>query len=456
MDQDPNQDPSNIGDAGDNTSNVAPEEPSQNQNIAQDNSYQPVEATVDSAVSPTPDSKSDKKTDQDTKSSRVPIIVLSILAVIILILGCLGIWFFGFYNNPDKVALDAVSNLLSAPNVSMNGGIVVFPLDDDAPSPRLILNLDTSSNHLPNSTTASLFVALDEDRTINLSLGTVQLADGVIYLQISKVMETIDNLNLSTSELAELEDVLAILETIDNEWWRISIPELVDSFELDQDLSSGIKEIYACVVDVTNADLTDELALLYRRMPFVNVVEVSEISAYAANNEVDIEVSTYRPATGYGLYEVSLNKDNLAHFINALPETSTAESFYDCYNSAIDKYPTMFMPEHLSATDFDELDASDITIDKDLHLYMEVSKFGHQIRSLHLYYEEDSFVASGGVSLKYDDVIVSPPNSYRPITDLIDEIIESIFGVLPDYEINTDPDDCVIDGTCYYNYGELI
>lgn len=451
MDQDPNQDPSNVGDAGDNAQNIAPQEPSQNQNTDQ-NTQSDTPQPETPSVPPSKSSKVATTPDQCyQKTSHVPIIVLSILAAIILILGCVGIWFFGFYSSPDKVAFDAVTNLMSASNVSVQGDLAVLPLGDGIPSPRLWLSLDSSSNHLPNSTTASLSVSLDNNRSVELDLGLVQLSDGVIYLQVSKVMEAINNLGLSEDDYAELEEILGLLEVIDNEWWRISVPEIVDSLELGDSQANGFKEIYTCTVNALNADLGDELAILYRKLPFIKVVEIDEFDTFTINHDsVESKISAYHPQSGNGLYEISLNKANLAGFINALPETDVAESFFDCYNGVVDKYPSQFGSSNIDATDFDEIDASDIDIDDDLCLYLEISRFSHQVQTIHFYYEENSYVTVGAFDLRYEDITVNAPNNYRPITDLIDEIIEFIVGTIPYDYYDDDLESCTLSDTCHY------
>lgn len=492
MDQDPNQDPSKIGDAGDNSSDIAPKEPTQNQNPAQETIVtetttetvaetasmpeEPSEVVVaetitesvsepapeavpvtapqpvtENAAKPASDSTSElDASEPNPKPSRVPLIVLGILAVIVLILGCVGIWFYGFYNNPDKVALDAVTNLLSASNVTMNGTLTVKPFDSDD-SRHMTLKLGSASNHLPNSTTASLELSLDDGQEINLNLGTVQMSDGVIYLQISKIMETIDGLGLTVAERAEYEEVFSVLEVIDNEWWRISIPELIDDFEFEDEQASGLKELYACTVNVMNEDVSGELTTLYRRQPFVEVKEIAQISANGMPGVMD-----YKPAFGNNLYEISLNESNLANFINALPATETAESFYSCYNNVMDKYAAEGeLPDHISAEDFDEVSASDFSFTDDQHFYMEVSQFGHQIQTLHFHQNDDDFVTSGQLTLGYSAVKVTPPDSYRPITELVDELTDLIMSewtgdLYDDYP----EDDCLYDDTCHFDYDD--
>ena len=147
------------------------------QNLPKSDSVSPQEATSKLETTDVPEAN---KIDQsnnlshNSKNSNHIGMILGIIAVVI-ILGIIGVavWFFGFYSNPDKVAYDAVENLLIAPNVITSGSVVIETDMDDSPLKRLSLELENSSRTLPSSSTARLSLEFTNDLDIDLQVSTV-------------------------------------------------------------------------------------------------------------------------------------------------------------------------------------------------------------------------------------------------------------------------------------------
>lgn len=63
---------------------------------------------------------------------------------------------------------------------------------------------------------------------------------------------------------------------------------------------------------------------------------------------------------------------------------------------------------------------------------IKIPRFGHQIRSItpYFYDDDDNYIGGGTVLLRYEPVMVTAPESYRPITDLFTEITEVVTEML--------------------------
>jgi len=353
----------------------------------------------------------------DKENRRTKAIIGIVIGVFILILGCLAVWFFAFYNNPEKVMFDGIQNVLHAKNIALDGGssILLREADSSDSVESAILNLTSSSSTLPNTTEANLLVTFADDRSLNLQLGSVILTDGVIYLKASGIMESLDGLGLTTKLQTEYEDRYNTLELANDEWWRISVRDAITELTDNPVKSDYFGQIYDCALNAATSDYHNTLAKLYQQHPFTQVSAINQLATSDG-------YTNYQSQPWHNLYEIRLDKAALADFINALPETEIAENFYACYNDAVEQYNPA--AEELSVQDFAELSADEIAIPDELHLYAEISQFGHQIRSLWAYLDNEQYSNTTSVKLKYQDAVVSAPEEYRDATELIQQLPE--------------------------------
>ncbi len=380
----------------------------------------------------------------DKAKRRTQIIIGAIVGALVLLLAGLAIWFFAFYNSPEKAMLDGINNIFRASNVSLNGGgtLMLREGGEDDDIQMVILNLNSSSSKLPNSTDVSLLVTFANEKSINLQLGTVQMTDGVIYLKVSGIMDSLRSMGVEAEVEREMEELFSALETIDGEWWRISVRDILKDVTNDNQISDLYGSLYDCTLDASTRDNSKTLINLYKQNRFIKVKSVKEIDSGDG-------FLSYKPEAWHNLYEISFDTDAFATFINALPETDMAQELYACYNRALAEYDSS--ASQISAEDFPEISADDIDIPKELHLYAEVSQFGHKIRSIWAYTKNREWQNSFAVSLGYQDAAVSAPNEYRDITELFKELpIEDMWSsvTLPSYDDPYDDydwgdDDCV-------------
>lgn len=394
--------------------------------------------------------KRDVRLPGDKAKRRTQIIIAAIVGGIILLLGGLAIWFFAYYNNPEKVMFDSVNNILHAPNVSLNGGgsITLRDAKDnlDGDVEMAILNFNSSSSKLPNATDVSLLVTFTGGKKVNLKLGTVQMSDGVIYLRIDGIIESLRDMGLDPDVQTEIEELFNLLETVDGEWWRISVPDIIKEVSGDDKISKAYGDIYNCYYQALAADHSKLLSSLYKQNKFIQVEPIKEISS--GDGYLD-----YSPQMWHNLYEISIDSNSFANFLNSLPESEIAQELYTCYNNAVEEHDLGYST--MGSEDLAEISADDIEIPKELHLYAEISQFGHKIRSIWAYSEDDEWQNSFAVTLNYQASEISTPDNYRDITELFrSSVLQDIWisGPAPDYCTDDFGNNC-LDGDPYaYDY----
>jgi len=349
----------------------------------------------------------------------------------LLLVGGIGfaIWFFAVYQNPQNIAFDAVNKFLSAPSVQTKGEVSFRTKNDEGNNYiSFSVKLDNKSKTLPNSATADLTISevteagsVVEDHTISIDLGTAIMSDGVIYFQVANLKDALDKV-LTEQTLPENDFSNAIfdmIETVDGEWWRISIPEVVDELDLG---SSGepIKDLYSCVIDASKKDHSGQIAGYYRDHQFINVEKTDEIGGANKGN-------TY--------YKVDLDYDNLAGFLNEMPNSDLTGDVLVCIND----YAEATGGETVSKNDAEKISADDIRkeMPEDLNIYLQISDFSHQLETVSFNSKSDGeYDLTGAFSFTYEPAEVKAPENYRPVSELVEEIVNILSAYItftPDY-----------------------
>lgn len=387
-----------------------------------------------SAKSPKPQKTQAPRNSQKSQNPHRGAKVAAVFIVIlVLLLGGLATWFFAFYNNPEKVTLDAVNRLFTADNVGFEGGFSLWLSDEqkkDSPITGALLSFDSPANHLPMSNTATLQVLFNPEQVqgepkVVIKLKNLIMRDGVLYFQISGLMDSLNTFNYSLEEWSEIESYLPLIESIDNEWWQIDLDDVLANLELPAQQEDGLSELYSCVVTAMNRDTSSEMAKVYDAHRFIQVTPSQTLAPQDGNYDVAVE-------SWHNAYEVTIDKNALAGYINAIPETAAANEFYACFNAVEDEYADV--PLSIGAGDFDEISADDIQLPEDLRIFIEVSTFGHQLNRIYVYQGTSDYYFDGGITVKYQNVSVSAPDEFRPISDLIEEIIELLQQNVPSHE----------------------
>lgn len=370
-------------------------------------------------------------------------LIVGIIVAILLILSGIGvaIWYFAVYQNPENVVLDAIDKLITAKNVSPHGTFHTTIASDNGYSVELAVTVDSSSYRLPSETAVNLMLTVRDasgelatDEAIKVQVGSVQMADGVAYLKLDNLTETLDQVlpniippdncahgETNCVDVNPIEVALyEIADLLDEQWWRISISEILDEVDdLEDWQAETIKDLYACAIDVMNTDNSQEMSLIYRRNRFIDIKELAKRDAYPEGT------------TGYS---VSLNYDALANFLNAAKHSSSTTAFYDCYNAAITKASKHADDYYYDDEDFEEMkisvdDLEDVKVSdlkkylpQDLEIILHIDSWNHLLREAEVEFDIDDQNALVSVGFGYETQEVVAPSDARPITELVEEI----------------------------------
>lgn len=372
------------------------------------------------------------------KPNRKGLVVgLIILAVLMLIAGGLAIWFFVFYNNPTKVAFDALGNLVSAENVNTIGSVRIVPpagVDDSSPLKNIMVNFD-STGALPGAANATLSFDLEfdektegdkeaasaielyglEEGHFEIKLGTVQMTDGVIYLRVAGIMASLEEIGVKEGSpiYESMQEYISLIDLVDDEWWQISVPDIIDSIEPEEQLSEFYKDYYNCALDLVKEDKSAELKQLWSAHPFAELEPISRK-----------EFGQTASGGWNGYYDLKFNTTELASFVNGMVDTTAARNFYACSNAAAQKAGITDDAE-ISAEDIDEADASDFSAldSNNVITRLEISRFGHQLKGLTVNSASTTDTQiSTSLMFTYQPSTIVAPDNYRPISELIDEV----------------------------------
>jgi len=363
------------------------------------------------------------------KKSRKGLVALIVtLLIIILAAAGLAVWYFAFYSKPEKVVFDAIDGFLKQETV-VSEGLVNGEINFGNNKFLITAGLDSKAAGISSESTADLKLSiLDEngellsDYQYELEASSIIMKDGIIYFRIGKLLEAFDALLEESSVSSEdLDtDMLAVYETIeeiDGEWWQVNIPDIIDEVVGDPEEAAASKDFYACLIDVANSES----------------VKKDLIAAYDKNQFLKIEKTTAQG--NLTDYDVSLNYEKLAAFLNMTDDSETARSIENCARK-LDGFT-----EAGNNTDDKPITAADLEADfGNLEaLTLTISNFGHELKGVsYKISNDDEAEFTGGFEFEHPAVTVEAPESYRPVNELVEQIVAMASGL---FEINGELDE---------------
>ena len=359
----------------------------------------------------------------DVRKGRKTSIILGVILSILILIGIgFFVWYFAYYNQPAKVAADAIDDLIQSDDMMLDGGITITPQTVyENGLQQITIDISSSANQAPSTANIDLMLVYQNGSVVKLSLGTIVLRDGVAYIKIAGIMDALEATGADETLRTYAYGIYSMFELIDNEWWQISIPDLIAKLELPADDAKQLNDAYDCVVSTLQEDQSGAAADFYRQNQFIEVERIKDIE-----NTDSFEILSDTKGTGY--YRTTLKYDNLAKFINYLPEAPVAKDVYACINDHIEG-------ADLSASEFDETSADDLKdlLPADSEIVLGISNWQHRLRTVMAKLTYDDYTVEVGLRIDHGAVAIDLPESYRPISDLIDELTEilSLFFVEP-------------------------
>ena len=334
-------------------------------------------------------------------------------------------------NTPENIALSAVASVFAAKQKHFSSTFSLNLKDSKVvgvKSAQLTLDADINTDK-EVSTTAELAVNF-YDTKIKLSLDTVILKDYTVYIKISQLKAAakavLEQYNQSVksgdfsvdysdsddyTSTPPYEDIInQLVGKIDGEWWRISIPELID---VDEKLSAKekveAKKTYGCIVNfLSDAKTKVDYSELYQKHAFIS------LQPYEGDQKFDSEGKAY-------IIQFSSNK--IADFGNALASSFKGLGVKECLpenvlNGGSDD--DVDGDDKLSANDVDEMIRQWPTI----IVTVKNNFFSHEVTGLYSNLKTDSDFYTGTVKLNFSNQVkeVKAPANAQPITKFSEEI----------------------------------
>lgn len=368
------------------------------------------------------------------KKKKIIGIILGVVGLLIIVSAVL--LYFVWWQSPNKMVTDALLSVVTAEKMNNTGTLVI-----EAPSSDVKMTITTkgttNNGALSGDATVKLEVeALDED--VVFDVHGVASDDGVLYVKIDKLRETVDTVidaiikrqtqqyrdqGMTESDIAQVEDVAkqqvssmfsldTLIPKVDGQWIRIASDDLEDNEEA-QCTADVMKDIQK------DKEVTREVMAIYDANRFIQVKD---------------KVDAKDGAPGFRL---TGDRDKAQAFMSEFKKTETAGRLLKCDSTIFDSVD-------------DALKETDSSSNADIDFVIWVDRFSHKLKSLQL--DVTSKEDETKVSATYDFEIgqaneVVVPSDARDFKDIYDDITSSIQD---SYGVNASTDEYYYDD---YDFG---
>lgn len=368
------------------------------------------------------------------KKKKIIGIILGVVGLLIIVSAVL--LYFVWWQSPNKMVTDALLSVVTAEKMNNTGTLVI-----EAPSSDVKMTITTkgTTNNGASSGDATVKLeveALDED--VVFDVHGVASDDGVLYVKIDKLRETVDTVidaiikqqtqqyrdqGMTESDIAQVEDMAkqqvssmfsldTLIPKVDGQWIRIASDDLEDNEEA-QCTADVMKDIQK------DKEVTREVMAIYDANRFIQVKD---------------KVDAKDGAPGFRL---TGDRDKAQAFMSEFKKTETAGRLLKCDSTIFDSVD-------------DALKETDSSSNADIDFVIWVDRFSHKLKSLQL--DVTSKEDETKVSATYDFEIgqaneVVVPSDARDFKDVYDDITSSIQD---SYGVNASTDEYYYDD---YDFG---
>ena len=345
-----------------------------------------------------------------------------------------GAGFAIYKNNPDVVAVEAITSLINSKEFSYTIESEMLPADEDAvegiKSIKMVFaGLYDNDGEIKSEATATLSVDVEDlDNPIKVTVGSAVIKDYTAYIKLDDLKESFDAVKdiLEDKEIElgdELEDFIDdTIKKIDGVWWKISIDDILDVAEVKGSSAKQAKAVYNCLTDAIDKESSKNSAYadLYKEHKFIN------LEKYDGGKDLAKKL-------GAGaIYAATIDGEELAEYINGALKEIDTDSIKSCLSDAgISNTESAFSTIKDSPVDKTQLKE----IFKDMpKLYVSVDGFfAHTLTGIYIpnTLEESGADFTGDIVMKFtqgkgDFKSTLDTGSAKSISDLKDTIEEIV------------------------------
>lgn len=335
--------------------------------------------------------------------------VIAILVVIVLGVAGFFTWWFAYYSQPNVALAGALKRLVTADDV--NVGMILKTTGEDFSGETTNSEIILTSN-FHNLTESSHFLAInnaaenmgdentDEASGSGLAAEARMLDDGTAYVKLDN-LDTFETEYSTNSENTETNETAATIDNINGKWYQLNIEDILQFLGADQSTAQPIADFYHCSIAVAGQDYSRDLIELYKQHPFLTAKKSKE-KAFTSG------------ATAYNL---SVDYEALADFLNALPNLGAMESFYVCYNTMAESLGN----DEISAESFTEYNAEDLeaALSSNHDLQIEISNFKHELVRISARNNDGDTQQELTADFAYQHEEIIAPDEYWTAEDLV-------------------------------------
>ena len=340
-------------------------------------------------------------------------------------------------NTPENIALSAVSNFLSSNARNINGTIELAmkktsssivtncssSINCISTAPSFMIEsakIELSSNADNNGqsfTTAKLIIGYNGE-TYEVSLGVVVIKDYTIYVSVDgvkdaakKLLPVLTNGNTAYADIYE-ELVSQVAGEVDGKWWKISVPDLVDTVEeLSSSEKTKVKEVYGCVTNVLDKIQSkgNDYAEIYKKNAFVNIEKYNGNKTFSGKGTA---------------YNISLDADKYVSFANEMTDELDKLELNKCLEELED------VPGVTTSYEVTKVKKSDVetVIENlpDIVVTIDNGFFSHELTGI--YVEKDDTGYSGKIDLTFSKSTgeVKVPDDAKSAITLYEDVMDKV------------------------------
>lgn len=373
-------------------------------------------------------------------------LIISLSAGAVLLIGGAVAGYTVYRSQPAVIAADAITGLIGAKNLSVTGTYdIKFSKSYayDLGVEQVTLSLDQNSSTPPASTTAKLEVKSTKYGDISLKFNEVIMQDGVIYLKVDSIEDTVDAVfnafidnqpdyaycadgltncyrqlpiykSQAKREYQKIKGYFSkTIELVNDSWWKIVPEEIINTMDAEFGLQvdNSYSDAYKCVMEkISNSSTSSELSSIYRKNQFISLTPYSG--------------SDFTAESGGNLYNINIDPDAMVGFAK---DTLNSKSYSDINGclSKIEGFRTM-SPSDVTDSDWNNLktQATD-TAEGMKNVYVEIDGWSHQLSNLHFKHTESGMgSAEANFKFGYNAPTVTAPSDAVDISDLLDTFYE--------------------------------
>lgn len=249
--------------------------------------------------------------------------LLIVLVTVLVILAASGVgafFWWKWYNDPGKIALDTVSNLWNAEHLGVDGKISASAKINGIEKTMAELSLQNNISMPIQSGQEKLEVKYD-NKSYSLTLGTATDQSGVFYLRLGGLAALMKSLPEEFAESFNAAIFKKIIASVDEQWWRVSIHELMDNYKQEypgewDESYDLIEQTYQCVREKVSEIGWSEFASMYRDNPYVLLTEAPQAPVVADKGEK--------------WYTYQIDKTAFLAYYRRIPQTKMWQAMSNC------------------------------------------------------------------------------------------------------------------------------